>query len=370
VDVSSGVVTAKAADVRMDYACGLRDGRILLSAEQNAGQRGIWEAKTDLRTGAFLAEPTKILDQATDGGLSATVDGRRILGVCGQNRADVSIAAIEEPGPRLANIRNLTRNQESGNNYPQAWSADSAEVIFTSSRFGGLDLFRQRLDGSEPVTIVSNSARKFLPQLAPDGRFLLYASQPGDRSSANSLWRTPLKGGVSEEVRIGEPLDEFRCGTQSGSRCILRTTQPDKFVFWELDPLRGKGHELARAARTSNILGDWTLSPDGSQVAIPIHSPAEARIRVVTLGAGGEREVVLTGLASVRGLHWAADGKGWFVAIQKSHDTSLYYADLAGNARLLRDVLDVSWAVPSADGRFLAFVDYSSLHSAWVFDRD
>ncbi len=89
--------------------------------------------------------------------------------------------------------------------------------------------------------------------------------------------RVPLQGGAPEEVPIGGKLDEFRCALTTGKRCVLRTTVGTEYlIYYDLDPIRGKGHELARTRWSQEVLGDWDVSPDGRYVAIPNHDSRAA----------------------------------------------------------------------------------------------
>ena len=184
--------------------------------------------------------------------------------------------------------------------------------------------------------------------------------------------RVPLEGGTPEPVPTGGSLDECRCSV-SGKRCVLRTAVAGQyFAFYELDPVRGKGRELARTAWSRNILGDWDLSADGTQVAIPNHYSRDARIRILTLepGPNQPRERVLTvpGLTDLKGAVWAADGSGWFV----TSDTDIgiqqmWFVFPDGRCRLLGDIQ--GWAVPAPDGRRVAFMDRSTASNVWVLNR-
>jgi hypothetical protein len=183
--------------------------------------------------------------------------------------------------------------------------------------------------------------------------------------------RVPVEGGTPEEVPIGGPLDEFRCALDRGKRCVLRTTvRGEYYAYYDLDPLRGKGRELARTKWIPGILGDWDVSPDGKHVAIPNHDSRDARIRVVALEAGPndsrERELVLPGLTDIRGLVWAADGQGWFVSVDTTVGNRLLYVYQDGQFRSLGDIQ--GWAVPSPDGRRVAFLDRIVATNAWMID--
>jgi eukaryotic-like serine/threonine-protein kinase len=119
------------------------------------------------------------------------------------------------------------------------------------------------------------------------------------------------------------------------------------------------------------ILGDWDVSPDGKYVALPNHDPREARIRVVALEPGPnesrERELELPGVTNIRGLVWSADANAWFVSVDTSVGNRLLYVYLDGRYQLLGDIQ--GWAVPSPEGRRVAFLDHIVATNAWIIDR-
>ena len=133
----------------------------------------------------------------------------------------------------------------------------------------------------------------------------------------------------------------------------------DQFIFHELDPVRGKGRELSRTVWSPTVVGDWDISPDGRTVAIPNHSPYEARIRTVQLDGVHtdlpEKTVTLQGLKNMNGLVWAANGQGWYVCARASAGWTLSSVDLQGRSRELLQLPGNTYAVPSPDGRRIAF---------------
>jgi hypothetical protein len=218
-----------------------------------------------------------------------------------------------------------------------------------------------------------------LPQLSPDGQFVLYAARPLEserpwyyKPRTYKLMRVPVTGGTPAEVPIGGLLDEFRCALGAGKRCVLRDTLQGGYrAYYDLDPIKGKGRELARTKSSPEVLGDWDISPDGAYVAIPNRDSREARILVVALDPGPndlhEHEVVLAGLANLNGLVWAADGGGWFVSVDATVGNRMLYVYLDGRYRPLGDIQ--GWAVPSPDGRRVAFLDRTIATNAWLIER-
>jgi Tol biopolymer transport system component len=303
--------------------------------------------------------------------MSATSDGKHVMVLRRSDQNATFVADFSQSPLGITHVRRLTLDERT--NYPHAWTADSRAVIFESNRNGNFDLFKQGLDQRTPETVIATPLTEVLPQLATDGRSVLYAVRPNEaRPGEYRLMRVPVDGGRPEEVPIGGPLDEFRCALGAAKRCVLRTTiQREYYAFYDLDPVRGKGRELARTRWTPGILWDWDISPDGTQVAIPNHDSREAWIRIVPLEAARsglrEREVVLQGLTDLRGLTWAADGHGWFVSVDAAVGNRLVYVYVDGRWSSLGDIQ--GWAVPSPDGRRVAFLDRIVATNAWLIDR-
>jgi eukaryotic-like serine/threonine-protein kinase len=369
----------------MNSASALLDGRIMFLRWDNANftsSHELWEVKTDLATGALQGEPRKITtvpggSTSTLLGLSVSATGKQSLVLMQSAQNSVFVGDFDPSPPRISNVRRLTLDDQT--NYPHTWTADSRAVIFESDRSGSFDLFQQGFDQRTPKAIVATPMTEVLPQLAPNGHFVLYAARAPEsdqlwyyKPGTYKLMRVPVEGGTPQEVPIGGPLDEFRCALGAGKRCVLRTTEGAKWrTYYDLDAVRGRGAELARTKWSVEVLWDWDISPDGTQVAIPNHDSREARIRVVSLEAKPnqprEHEVVLPGVANLSGLIWAADGQGWFVSVDTTVGNQLLYVYLDGRFHSLGDIH--GWAVPSPDGRRVAFVNPITATNAWLIER-
>jgi serine/threonine protein kinase len=385
VSVATGRILATGPDLGMSSVSALPDGRLIFLRwdSQNFTSSGqLWEVRTSLETGALRGSARKIASIVGDGttlsSLTVTADGRQALVLRTSDQNSVFVGRFNPSGPAITDIRRLTLDERT--NYPHAWTADSRAVIFESDRSGNFDLFKQDIDRRTPEKLVATPFTEILPQLAPGGEFVLYAARPLEserpwyyKPHSYKLMRVPVAGGTAAEVPIGGPLDEFRCPIGSAKGCVLRTRLPGGyFGYYDLDPIKGKGRELARTKASPAILGDWDVSPDGTQVAIPNHDLRDARIRLVDLRPAGRKDVqegvvVLAGLANLNGLVWSADGKGWFVTVNTSVGNRMVYAYLDGRYRSLGDV--AGWAVPSPDGRQVAFLNRSIASNVWLIER-
>jgi eukaryotic-like serine/threonine-protein kinase len=385
-NLATGRIVVEARNVLlMNSASALPDGRIMFLRWDNANftsSHELWEVQTDLATGALVGNPQKITtvpggNTTTLLGLSVSASGKQAMALMQSGQNSVFVGDFDQSPPRISNVRRLTLDDQT--NYPHAWTADSGAVIFESDRSGSFDLFQQGIDQRTPKAIVATPMTEILPQLAPDSHFVLFAARAPEseklwyyKPETYKLMRVPVEGGTPQEVPIGGPLDEFRCALSPGKRCVLRSSVTGKWrTYYDLDAVRGKGAELARTKWSVEVLGDWDISPDGTQIAIPNHDSREARIRVVSLEAKPnqprEREVVLPGVANLGGLIWAADGQGWFVSVDTTVGNRLLYVYLDGRFHSLGDIH--GWAVPSPDGRRVAFLNTITATNAWLIER-
>jgi Tol biopolymer transport system component len=385
MEIATGEVAVEARDLLTDWAAMLPDGRVMFVQWDNRefiAAHELWEMKTNPSTGALEGKPRRFAtwngantDTMLEFSVSAT--GQKAVVLLKSTENSTFVGDFDSPPPRINNIRRMTLDDKT--DYPHAWTADSRSVIFESDRNGNWDLFRQRIDRHTPETIVATPATEVLPQLAPDGQTVLYAE---DTSESRQSWlhhhvsyklmRVPVEGGTPREVPIGGPLDSFRCALDSGKRCVLRTSVKEEWrTFYDLDPVMGKGRELARTRWSYESVLDWDISPEGTEVALPDHDLHDGRIRVVSLdprpNLPAEREVVLPDVTFVQSVVWAAGGKGWFVSADTAAGRRLLYVFLDGRYISLGDI--PRWAVPSPDGRKVAFVRNVVGANAWLIER-
>lgn len=371
INVSTGETAAHAAGLRITSAFALSRGRVVfLSPDStNDAGRSLWELQTDSRTAAPLGKPRRLpvkVDWAND--VSASADGSRITMVRVLSAPTLYVADWSASDLKISNLRRLTLDTRTS--YPHSWSHDGRAVIFESDRRGSTDLYRQELDSRIAQSVVATPKRDFHPNLAPDGKWLLFAqSQPGYMLPA-SVVRVPVGGGVPEEVVASGSVEEFRCALPGGKRCVGRRTESEEWYrFYDLDPIHGVGRELTRTRWMPNIYGDWALSAQGTEVALPYHEFRSAKIRIVSLDPGtgpAERELAIEGLSNLRGLSWSVDDKGWFVIVATTVGNHLVYVDRSGHVTRLLE--QVGYTVPSPDGKHLALMIPAVTTNVWSFE--
>ncbi len=371
VNSSTGVLLAAERNTRFDSAYLLADGRMVYPQNNYAQEHSVARlsmVRTDLNTGRFLSNPLPLFDVNGDRAfsLSASDDGQQVGMVVERRSPEVFVGELQQPGPTLAGTHRLTAHASDA--YPHGWTPDGSAVVYESNESGRYAIFKRRLDASAPEMLARLPDDSVLPEVTPDGKWVLFAQFPAPRVHANAIFRVPLNGGKPEQVSTGGAFDEFDCPVSNRGTCVLRETIAKQFVYYAFDPVMGRGKELGRTDWMPNVLGDWGISPDSSMVALANHDPGRPGIRVVTLSPtkSAITDIPLPGHGIILKPTWSPDARGFFVESKTDIGYSLLYVDRAGNARVIRETQNPVWGVPARDGRKLAFVDQSASKNVWI----
>jgi eukaryotic-like serine/threonine-protein kinase len=364
-DIQTGQQTALVKDLPFDSAQETMDGRIFYMRSlppNDNDHNGIWVVAANAATGEFVNSPKRIyaFHDIVSTGMSVTADGKEITAVRQGWQPDIYVSDLSYPGPALKNVRRLTTDTRS--DFPNSFNPAGDTVYFESSRVEPVfHIFRQRIDSPNAELLTIGGGGQFFPTLMADGKTLLYEVREKlkDGHLDRSIYRANADGSDARLVWKEAALDEWRCPLLASGNCVLRETDGHlQFVFYDLNPVSGKGKVLARSSYTPTIMGDWTLSPDDKFAAIPIHDLRAPSIRLIGLeGASPEREIKVHEASQLWGIHWAADGKGFYAEMRTAAEHRLQYIGLSGDVHTLREANGNTWGVPSRDDKRLAFVD-------------
>jgi eukaryotic-like serine/threonine-protein kinase len=381
VDLKTGQNTVMLSDPNITGGSGLPDGRVIFSRGKDAfnpSDANLWETRADLGTGKATSQLRRLTNWAGFGisDMSVTTDGKRLAFLKVQSQADVYVGELKGNGTRLENPRRLTMDDR--DDFPSAWTPDSKAIVFTSNRNGDFDIFKQFLEQRSADLIVTGGGPKSFPRLSPDGTWILYGnlSAAGD---VNKWMRAPIAGGPSQTL-----IDEtagIACTRLPANVCVVgeRSSDQRQLIFYALDPLKGKGRELTRLDVDPSVAiynYPWDLSPDGLRLALVTPGSQDDQVRIVSLpGATGEavHDVIVKGWGGLESLNWSPDGKGWYTSSQRDASGALLYVDLKGHASVLRQEQMRGylghWILPSPDGRYLAFPEYTSANNVWMIEN-
>ena len=373
IDVRTGKLLGRQENVRFNSGFLLKDGRFFFSSVGDFGGSRIMMVNTDPATGEFLSHPQPVSPALVrDAGgnpdiLSASTNGGWIGAVLTSRTSEVYVADLHWPGPTLEKAARLT--DRSANFYPDAWTPNGDAIVFDRNNNTPL-IGRQRL-GEKKMEIVAQ-----LPNVAamaafsPDGKWILFTEFAGSPSHATGIFSVPSSGGESRRLNTTGAVDEFHCSTSAMGSCVVRETDGKKeFVFFNLDPVQGMQQEIGRIPWEPTMLGDWSVSPDGSTVAMVNHDPENPAIQLIHLAPHRSMPpstIPVPGFGEVREATWSPDAKGFFVETKSTTGYNLLYVDQAGHAKLLRQSPIAIWGIPSRDGKKLAFPGWTVASNVWA----
>ncbi len=375
IDARSGAVLDHESEIAFTSGYLLQDGRLYfpLTETQNpaSGKTRLMMVHTDRRTGKPLDQPQMQQSFAGYGKeLSASLDGKRIALALDYATVNVFVADFREPGSMFENVKELPHELEES--YPHAWTPDGLAVLSESSALGTWAIFKQPLSSTTSQLVAKLPGLSAMAQMSPDGRWIMFLRFPKAGAPPNGIFRVPVGGGEPMPVSTIGQIEDFRCSASGAGVCVVREAiSHTGLAYFALDPLTGMGRELARTPWHPIVLGDWGLSPDGSTISVTDHDLIHPFIRLIRLGGGSAvapTDIPLRGHGTLMGSSWAADARSLFVECRTREGFELVNLALGGKVALMRKSSVSMWAIPSRDGKKIAFPDRTSSNNVWASD--
>jgi dipeptidyl aminopeptidase/acylaminoacyl peptidase len=262
-------------------------------------------------------------------------------------------AEIFSVDPRGGPIQQLTRRPEgfTGTHYldiDPAWSPDGREIVFSSNRAGGSDLYRMDADGSHEARIASIPGPETEPAWSRDGTRILFVGRSSD--ALDAVWSMKLDG--TDRRRLTQP-DVLAEASPSWSPVSERVAFAWEADLWLSDP---DGSNQANVTNTGLVeLGDQDLwlgeaepdwSPDGRRLVFSMRNRLGGDYYGLwTIGSDGRSRRRLTALTEpvtcCGGPAWSPDGDQ--VAFGTGPDAPFYARELGttvvgvGEVRVIQD---------------------------------
>jgi len=350
------------------------DGRLIYSLVEAPPRQldsNLWSLALD-PGGHPTGDPVRLTsDPGAVQDISTSGDGKRIAYLKGVPQPDVYVARLE--GQNISEPVRITLDDRQ--DLPYDWTPDGKAVLFISDRTGMFNVYRQAVDQAVPDLVAGGSHPYLAPRLSPDGTQLLYLVYPNwtDSISSISLMRMPLAGGAPQEVLEGKWISNQQCARAPATLCLYSIETEGKLTLLSFDPMKGTGAQVYQVQDTLPQLYNWSLSPDGTTLAIAKGKDGgeEPRIHLVSLNSAREKWLSIRGWTGVGSLDWAADSKSLWASSVGDEGNALLNIDLRGNARVVwrPRTRSVYWAIPSRDGRRLALHVGSTSANAWMLER-
>jgi len=296
--------------------------------------------------------------------MSSSADGGRVVLLTATHQLDVYVAGFDAQTARLDTPRLLSPSDF--DDRATAWTPDNRSVIFSSKRGLYWDLYQQDIDAGNPKLLVANNNDKYFVRVTGDGRWLLFkqAESFAAPTDMRRVLRAPIEGGLAEEVYTSDGDPWPQCSVSGG--CIVYDQHGDKAVISALDPIRGKGSDLATLPRSEAAY----ILPGGSEFAhIVWEEHPHTHIRITSFAGKPPKDVFVQGVSDLLdGLDPLPDGSGWLSVNLTNEQNQLVYITRDGKSHMLwaPDRTSVQAATPSRDGKHLAIMTDTPGGNVWM----
>ena len=276
------------------------DGKSVLFISDVGGARDMYQLPVT-SGGRARGKPARITTGLSSYWISLSADGSRMAYDVVRNFSNVYAAPLENGSARLAAAQPITRENQHVEII--ALSHDGKWIAYDSDRGGNFDIYKQRVDGGEPIQLTTSPANDFAPSWSPDDREIAFHST---RNGTRDIYVINAEGANEQQVTSGPGQDFLPDWSPDGKRIVYYRASPiADTIFIATRDASGKWSApkpLVHTAANPSRQVKW--SPDGKFIAAGIHD------KLVLYSPDGLTARVLTDLRSV-GVAAGASGIAW-----------------------------------------------------------
>jgi Tol biopolymer transport system component/DNA-binding winged helix-turn-helix (wHTH) protein len=344
----------------------LPDGRLIYALAGTSSS--LWTVT--LQQSGKVPEPPRRIATTGRGWISritGSADGKALIFLRANSLPNIYIGTLAEDGTKLLAHRRLTLDENVSLAF--SWTADSKAVLFTSDRNGTPEIFKQALDQPLAESLMVGADGINESRVTPDGSEILYISTPRSASpeTPSSIFAIPIHGGTPRLVLKDFRIWNLQCARLPSRLCLYSITKGNTEETYRFDVKSGKRSDPPQIDPPI----DWSLSPDGSQLAVIVRRANQGTIQLRSTSTGKTRDLVVKGWSGLMGGDWSGDGKSLFTTSHTHEgDSTLLNVTLDGRVSvLLHSRNEVFSAIPSPDGRSLAITEDSGAKNVWQIEN-
>jgi len=245
-----------------------------------------------------------------------------------------------------------------------AWTPDSQNLIFSSSRQGSPSLWRISAQGGVPERLpLAGSAWAMRPAISRNGKRLAYTSV--------SYTAAILKTTLTPDHKVAGPFEHFITSTgleegpqysPDGKRLVFQSTRTGYHEIWRADADGSNPVQLTHFSK--NLTGTPRWSPDSHWITFDSRPGNHPQIFVIN-AEGGQPRQITQGDSDNAVPSWSVDGKWIYFASNRGGSWQVWRVTPEGGPPSQVTKNGGFAALPSLDGKFLYYAKGRDLPGLW-----
>ena len=230
-----------------------------------------------------------------------------------------------------------------------AWTSDSRELVFASTRGGDMRLWRIPAFGGSPEPLSVGGDNACCPAIARHGDRLAYVH----RIERGSVWRAATSAASNESTRLSRFIHSSRGDISAeyspdGQKIVFISERSGSAEVWVCDSDGSNPTQLTHFG--GPLTGTPRWSPDGRRIAFDSRPNGLSDIFVIDVD-GGSPHAITTNPAEDSVPSWSRDGKWIYFASSRTGRFQVWKASANGGAavQMTEDGGFMPWE--SADGK-------------------
>lgn len=345
VPVSGGARTRLSDSMHVNLSpVWMPDGKSVLFISDIGGARDVYQLPVT-SAGHARGRAVRLTTGLSSYWISLSADGSRMAYDVVRNFSNVYVAPLENGSARLAAAQPITR--ENQHVEIMALSHDGKWIAYDSDRGGNFDIYKQRVDGGEPIQLTTNPANDFAPSWSPDDREIAFHST---RNGTRDIYVINAEGTNEQQVTSGPSQDFLPDWSPDGKHIVYYRAGPtaDTILIATREASGNWSAPRPLVHTASNHSRQVKWSPDGKFIAAGIHD------KVVLYSPDGLTARVLTDIRSLgvaaaggaAGIAWGRNSSTVFASAQVVQDAE----HLGASRRRLPTGTVAIYAIPVSSG--------------------
>jgi serine/threonine-protein kinase len=296
------------------------DARHLLFVSNRDGPREVYVV--EVGPAGVRGAPQKVAGGTDAHSISVSADGGRLAVARFEVRQNVWEYPIRASGSvSMRDGRPVTLGTQTVERHDV--SPDGQWLVYDSDLRGTSDIYKVRLDGGEPIPLVTDSANEFSPRWSPDGREVSFYGPEG-----GEVFGVSAEGGRAVQLTKGPAAMATPVWSPDGLRIAFGSVRGGHGEVWLLarDSVGGLWREAAQLTDFGCFFPNW--APDGRGVL------CDSGTELVLVSPSGvvlwKRAMVPAGFSRLGRLALSEDGSSFYMALARGGRRGVWTWPFAG----------------------------------------